>query len=226
MLEPGSPILREIDSPLAKELGEIQLITQDIETAFRAIDLWRKKYAPKTAMTPKERTVCLALFRDAVVQFVGCFDKNSKYSLRKESVYTTDDQIAYFDWLQDLRDSYAAHQFGPYRQCVVGVNLSGPSRRIEYINQLYRGPNLGDQLQDFISIAGTYSAFRMKELTEKLLRSLDSVTDEELSALPIAKTHQVGLSEVRMSRAAFRRVQSGKGPANKRSRRPTTPVGG
>lgn len=203
MSEP--PVVKELNSPLARELGELQLIAKDIETSYRAIDIWRAQYAPLKNMSRDQQTISLALMRDAIVQFVGCFDKNSEYSLRKEAVYSTDDQLAYFKWLRDLRDSYAAHSFGPYRQCVVGINMSAPSRRIHFIDQIYRGPHTGEQLLEFIAIAGTYSANRMLELIEKLLRSLDAVTDEELNALPVARTHSVDQTEVRMSRKAFLR---------------------
>jgi hypothetical protein len=163
------------------------LITQDLETAFRAIGVWRTNYGPLRELSRDERAVSLALVRDAVIQFVGCFDKTAEFSLVKEEVYPSDDRLAYFNWLRDLRDSYAAHKFGPYRQCAVGVDLSGPARRIRFVHQMYRGPQLGEQLEDFILIATKFAATRMLALVERLLRSLDSITDEELNALPIAE---------------------------------------
>jgi hypothetical protein len=213
MSDPGQ--VRELDSPLARELGELNLICMDMETTFLAIDLWRVKYVPMKDMTSTERTVALALFRDAVVQFVGCFDRTAEFSLQKEDIYKTDRELAYFAWLRDLRDSYAAHKFGPYRQCAVGVDVK--TRRVRFLTQIYRGPTTAEQLQKFVAKAAVHAALRMKGIAEQLNRQTASLTDEQLAAMPISEIHPVTNSEMRMSRSKFLRSRSGKGASNKKS---------
>jgi predicted secreted protein len=209
--------VRELALPLAKELGELNLICMDMETAYHAIQYWRAQYSPINAadMDDLDRTIALALFRDAIVQFVGCFDRTAEFSLKAEDAYKTEGQLKYFRWLRDLRDSYAAHKFGPYRQCAVGVDVK--TRRVRFLTQLYRGPNGGDQLLHFMAKGALYAALRMKDLAERLNQVTASLTDDELNAMPIAKVHPVTESEVRMSRSAFERGRSSKGPTKKRS---------
>jgi hypothetical protein len=74
MSESKTPI-RELNSPLARELAELELLLYDIESAFHQITLWRGQFAPRGSMPREEKALSLALFRDAIVQFVGCFDK-------------------------------------------------------------------------------------------------------------------------------------------------------
>lgn len=219
MPKPDDFLLRELSSPIARELAEIQLISADIEHAFRAIDIWRKKYAPMKNMTPTEMAISLSLFRDAIVQFVGCFDRTAEFPLHKEAIYKTPDEIAYFDWLHDLRDTYAAHKFGPSRQCVVGVPAEGSSRRIHFISMIYRGPphSSGVQLKDFIGMAGTFAANRMLKLIAKIQEGVNSLTDQELSEIPLAKPRPAAPSELRMSRSAFHDVNAGRTQRKRRS---------
>jgi hypothetical protein len=152
--------IRELNSPLARELAEIELLSHDVETAFYEIELWRSN-PPRASMTREERAVSISLFRDAIVQFIGCFDKTAEFSLRKEDIYKEPDELEFFQWLQDLRDAFAAHKFGPYRQCVAGVSIEEGERTVRFLRQDFTGyvsHAESDKILDFISMTGTYLA--------------------------------------------------------------------
>jgi hypothetical protein len=225
MSEPGP--IRELNSPLARELAELELLLYDIESAFHQIMLWRGQFAPRLSMPREQKALSLALFRDAIVQFIGCFDKKAEFHLRKEDIYGEPGGLEFFQWLQDLRDAFAAHKFGRYRQSVAGVVVVGSERRIHFVHQIFTGhisKTDSDQILLFVGRAMEHLALRIRdEIIPRLLKSLESLSDEELNALPIAQNHPVSASEVRTSRTAFQRARTGKGPVTKRSTRSTKP---
>ena len=116
----------EMTGSLAKELAELQIIRADLKAALDTLSLWFSKYAPQTNQLSDEgRLISQSFFRDSLVMFVGCFDKTAaSTSLSETAIYgSVRGGLAYFKWLKDIRDAYAAHKFGPFRQCVAGVAL-------------------------------------------------------------------------------------------------------
>lgn len=76
-----------------------------------------------------EIVIRLALYRDALVQFVACFDGSAPLFLAVPSVYPGDPNAqSFFESLKALRNNFAAHRHGAARQCVMGVvaDASGP----------------------------------------------------------------------------------------------------
>src|SRR5689334_22406386 len=102
--------LKALDSALAKEYAENLILQQDIQNSLEAMRIWHEKYA--SATEPESRIIAQSLFRDAIVQFVGCFDKTSHYPLSVEAIYRHDPNgMASFQWFKDVRDAYAGHKF-------------------------------------------------------------------------------------------------------------------
>lgn len=208
--------MRELGKPGAKELAEYILLQYDIKAAFSMMSLYFDKYAGRKDLPEEEQYLVLGIFRDAIVNFIACFDpiKGTKgVHLDKDEVYgQANGGLEYFTWLKDIRDSYAAHRFGPYRQCVVGV-IPGPDGKVlgtGHLKMIYSGPIIegkGDMLS-FISVAGKYVDAKIRELGELVLKEANQLTSQELEALPMARLHPPEPRNIRVNRAVFQRESS------------------
>jgi len=205
--------VKEITTPIAKELAEYLLLQHDIKSSFDTIKLWYEKYAGRKAtLTAEERLIALSLFRNSIIMFVGCFDKSAPLYLKESDIYKTEDGgIIFFNWLKDIRDSYAAHKFGPLRQCVVGVipNEDGVVIGWGHHVQIYAGPapvaDAKEQFLSFISKAGRYVDGKITDLSQQMVEAGKKMSRAEVAALNIARPHDVEPGQIRKSRDNFRR---------------------
>lgn len=203
--------LRELGTATEIELCEMLVLLKDVQHCMLAMKLWFGKYPPTSqAQTIDENTVVAdALFRDAVIQFVGCFDRSAAHSLDAEAVFkNVDGGVDYIRWLTSIRNSYAAHKFGSLRQCVAGVAVdkSGNVMGWGHFHQA-AFPVSGDQeelMLQCISVVGRYLEARIKVLGEKLLAEAALLTSNELLALPVARTVVPKTNEIRLSRTRLR----------------------
>jgi hypothetical protein len=209
---PTSHEMKELATPDAKELAEMFLLQQDLASSFQAMKLWHERYWRKENPTPEDTLIANSLFRDAILQFIGCFDRTAQYRLSVQDVYkSTQGATEYFSWLQDIRDAYIAHKFGPDRQCAVGVfsDSKGTVISIGHFVSVYAGPSEGARdLIEFIAIAGRYLNSRIEDLHAQVLAAAKAMSKEDLNALPIARAYGVGPNDTRMSREKFKRSRS------------------
>lgn len=203
------PFLR-LETPDANELAELLLIARDITNSIHAMELWYKKYADvENAKDREEEIIGGCLFRDSVVQFMACFDGTAQVRLKRDEVYQDEDGgRAYFDWLKGVRDAYAAHRFGAYRQSGVGAvmhpEMSGARTLGEFLFT-YNGPQ-GEhraQMIPFMVRAAKYLEGRINPLKKKIAVALESMTAEELASLKRLEFQAVHPSQARKSRRSL-----------------------
>jgi hypothetical protein len=204
----NDPTLKEVKTPLARELAELVLLEADIKASRDAFRLWFSKYAGrKDELTAEEALISLSLFRDSIILFVGCFDSTAPVALSALELYPAAANISYFQWLKDIRDSYAAHKFGPFRQCITGVMVDGEGIVIRsgYTIRLYAGvvAEAKDDIISLINVAGRYLEKRIFALSKQLTEYGMAMSADDLNSLQIAKTHDVEPHEVRKSRSKF-----------------------
>lgn len=199
--------LRKVDSPTATELGETLLLLHDTRQSFEAMKLWFSKYAPVAGeqRASEDDLIADALFRDAIVQFVGNFDRTAEHPLDQRIVFAQiEDGSEYIEWLKDIWDSYAAHKFGALRQCVPGVavNADGAAVGVGHLTQLACpfGKEQEDQMLQCMSVVGRYLDAKVNDLEAKLLAEAKAMQPDELLRLPDARTYATRSNEIRMSR--------------------------
>jgi len=203
--------LRELTSPLARELAEYTILRNDLHDSFQMMKLWFEKYAgQQDNQTAEERLIALSLFRESIILFVGCFDESARTHLSASDIYKDEDGgMVFFQWLKDIRDTYAAHKFGPLRQCVVGVILDDSGRLIGtgHQHQLFAGPVAEQKasLLSFIRLADPFLKAKIKEIGKQLVEAVNAMTPAELANLKIARTHPVDAPKIRTSRESFLR---------------------
>lgn len=199
--------LKQLGSPLEEELAEMHLLLQDLTHSILAITLWFQKYAPEAnvQLSQEDFLISNSLMRDSIVQFVGCFDKTAQHKLNEQEVFGhIEGGIECFQWLKDIRDSYAAHKFGPLRQWVAGIIVSEDGIIMGTGNfGMPSWPFDKAQEQKIIRCMHTtrqYIETQIKTLENKLLSEAQKLTPEELSNLPNARTYALNSSEIRTSR--------------------------
>lgn len=198
---------KQLGSPIEEKLAEMYLLLEETKQSMAAIKLWFQKYVPETGTHPSEEDtlICNALLRDTIIQFVGCFDKTTVYALDEKEVFQhIEGGAEYIQWLKDIRDSYAAHKFGPLRQCVAGIMVGedGKINGISYLAQ-YGYPFDETQEQQMLRCINTvhqYLGTKIKGLEERLTAEAQALEPEELLNLPNARTYGLSSSEIRTSR--------------------------
>ena len=205
--------LKALDTPLANEYAENLILQQDMRTSLEAMKLWHEKYASTTEL--ESRVIGKSLFRDAIVQFIGCFDKTAQYPLSAEAIYGHDPNgMSSFQWLKDVRDAYAGHKFGAWRQCVVGIIEHEGQRAVGHILATFRGQQKedGDQLRGFMQTAAVYLDANVERLREAVMKSVKTMKPEEIASLKEATGRTLKMPEARFTRADLNREK----PAPKR----------
>lgn len=199
--------LRALESPTEVELSETLLLLQDTRQGFAAMKLWFRKHAPEEGVqpAPEDDLIADALFRDSIVQFVGCFDRGAEHPLDEKVVFAqVEGGAEYIAWLRDIRDSYAAHKFGTLRQCVAGVVVDAAGTVVGVGHLAQRGYPFGkeqeDQMLRCMSVVGRHLEAKVKDLEANLLAEANALKPEELLKLPNARTYATGSDEIRMSR--------------------------
>jgi hypothetical protein len=212
--------MRELNTQAAKELAEYILLQSDLKTALSMMALYFDKYAGAKDIPEQEQDLVLSIFRDAITNFIACFDpiKGAKgIHLDRDVIYgKTNGGLEFFAWMKDIRDSYAAHRFGPHRQCLVGVILGSDGKVIGtgHMKMIYSGPiaDAKGEMLSFISIAGKYVDSKIRELGEMVVKEANLLTAEQLAALPVAQIRAPDPGDIRTSRAAFQRAVSSRRP--------------
>jgi hypothetical protein len=205
--------IRELSIPLSYEISEYLIIREDIETSIKSIRLWFDKYPFSSSKDGDRKLISQSLFRDSIVMFVGCFDKNAKVALASSEVYSMHDgSLQYFHWLKDIRDAYAAHKFGPLRQLTAGVVIDrqGSFIKISYDWYFYAGPKRSqrDQMIQLMLKAGQFVQDRINKLGVQLEDYAKRLSNEERLKLSEPLFHSPNANEIRTSRARFRTIIS------------------
>lgn len=93
-------IFKEVKTPLAIELAEYKLLSIDINVAYNNLTLFYNKYPYRIDAAGDYLLISQSLFRDAIILFVGCFDKTASLHLSPTEIYTDKDNgLKYFAWL-------------------------------------------------------------------------------------------------------------------------------
>jgi hypothetical protein len=205
--------LKALETALAKEYAENLILQQDMQNSLETMRLWHDKYV--SATEPEARIIAKSLFRDAIIQFVGCFDKTAQFPLSAEAVYGKDaNGMISFQWFKDVRDAYAGHKFGAWRQCIVGIIEHEGQRGIGHLLATFRGQQKedGDQLRGFMQTAANYLDSNVERLREALMKFVGSMNTEEVASLKEATARTLKMPEARFTRADLNREK----PAPKR----------
>ena len=204
--------MRRLTAPDALLLAELYLTKADLDASFEALQAYLQLMQQEGEQF---RSLKASLFRDGIVQLAGCFTKNQdkEDKLFIEHVYAGFDGAAtYYNWILDLRDTYAAHSFGPLRQCHVGVVIlrSGADQDVGvgHTLMIYQGASVEDaqDLMRFISMAQVYLDAKISVLKSRILSYAQKITDEEYMRLELIQMSPPGPEDIRTTRERFHKL--------------------
>lgn len=218
--EPLSSVGKEMPGEKAIEMAEVALINNDLNTCTRLMRTIRERYLDDN-LTDQDQDIKLALFRDAVNLYVSAF-VGTGYKLDKGKVYAdVEGGVGFFQWVLDVRNSYAAHTFGPARQCVAAIFTDPQTGKAVNVEPLRMEWDIVNNettklLGTASEIAAKYSVHLGKKLNSEVLAQAETMTAEEIAALPRAQLHVPAPDELKMERHAFRRIKTGQAKPPKR----------
>lgn len=193
-IAPDGHALRHISSPAASKLAEMILIHCDLKNVLNICYIIIERYSETEKENSEDTLVGLSLFRDCVVQFIACFGSNPQKHLDKNSVYQEEHPsfLEFFQIVLDIRDTYAAHNFGPLRQCIVGA-VSIPrepgAEPVFVVGHVAMVPSVPerDWMMDFVKlveIAERFADQSIRILSDEVFDTIKSTPCEEIMALP------------------------------------------
>lgn len=204
---PDGPGGGEIATPEALELAEYILIAGDLDASLIGIRAVRTSIG---AIASKEAlAICEAIFRDAIVQFVGCFDIPKQPCLSSEAVFGANATTAEsFRFMKDLRDTYAAHRFGPQRQCfiIVREREDGSGHEVGNYRVSFSMPH-DDVLPEYermVRIAQRAIQKKIAAASSIVEQQVRDLGAEGVAKLPPVRVKVPEHHELRMSRRSFR----------------------
>lgn len=205
-------MMRETWLPVARELSEMLLTKMDLANSLASLTVWVEGYTTDVKQEDQHvKAIRGSLFRDAITQFVGCFDSKNAFPLIAETVYPNVEGIRpYFRWLRDLRNSYTAHRHGSARQCVVGVLVdptSGKYRGHGNLFTIYAGPSQQGhaQLLSLVRMAIGYVEGKIAILQQQFETEAAAIPQEELLKLPFAAVQPQEATSMAKSRGAIQK---------------------
>lgn len=205
----------ELTFPEALELGEMRLIEEDLKSAILSLSTLHAQY-PKTGGPPVDAPFCTALYRNAVIQFVACFDH--KKGLKTEEVYAgVAGAPAYMKQLRAVRDTFIGHTFGPMRQFSVAAVPGTLRRPHELHHAVFIFSTPGDpadveQMARFIEIARRVVVDKIEVAHKAVAAKLQTLTSAQVRALPFSVMIAPSADELRMTRREFRAARGGSPP--------------
>jgi hypothetical protein len=200
----GLPQARQFSSPQAVALTEAYLVASDLRKSLSNMKALIDHYPADDADT-EERIIAEALFRDAIVQFAGCVGDAAPLINENRAAKGKGEDIDAIHYLQDFRDSYAAHRFGPLKQCVIAV-IAETDRFIFTYAQLYFSIPTLDILNEYVNLiqsAITEAESNCLAFEKVVTHELASMGYDKIQQIPILKARSPGLDEIKVSRSAF-----------------------
>lgn len=212
---------RELTTDEAIALGEWHLILHDLQTAERNVQLLQKVYTGPN-MGPETHTIAEALFRDAIIQFMACFGDPKKYLLTVEEVYAgRSGALTDMQYLRDLRDTFAAHNFGPMRQAYIIVTPGEDASALRPLRLVYSLP-IPATLPAYAALirsAQKAAADKILAVHAVVVEQLIALGLDGIAVLPLVSLRTAQPDEMRQSRKAFRKGSPQRGHGGSRGQK-------
>ena len=203
---------RTVNTPAAKSYSEWTLLVHDLEYALSRVRLW-KATANAESLGESPAGVAVSLFRDAIISFVSCFDKQIPVHLDAAAVFRTlDGATEFFHWLHDMRNTWVAHRSGPLRLCVAAIVIddhTGDVQAVGHLSHLYLGPKpeVANDLIRVMEAALDHSRSEQRRHERDLRDDLEKLNRHERRNLPRADTTIPGSTNIRMERKKYHNIK-------------------
>ncbi len=213
------------NTPLAAEHAEMQILRSCLGEGMQALNLYFEMVTAKEESLARgepdhlhEETIRRALFRDGVIQVMSCFnsnpDKRDRFLLPEEALAGVEDWQTTYQWLHDVRDAYAAHNFGVQRfaQTVLLVEpQSSAIVAVGYQCTMMQGPRPNRQkaIKDLCEAALIHVVRRWQELETKVKEEARKLSPAEIQSLDPPHDFMAPPDAIKVDRAKYRSTPKG-----------------
>ena len=211
-MEYSQTAARALKTTNGTQHAEWVLLVYDLRRCLELVELWGHLQSLEER-TPRDTRLAESLFRDAVVSFVSCFDKdNGHVYLDEQSLYgSIDGALAAFQWFYNVRNKSIAHRYGPHRlaHTVVIIDehtgeLLGDGVNVYAIYQ----PSTGgaDELTTLIQVAIMHARGQVEDLRVECKAEMEAMYPSERRRLDLAGYRVPDARSLRLGRRKYENV--------------------
>lgn len=208
---------RLLNSRLARVLGEMCLIHITLRCLAHAHD-FTLVFPDMPEMQEPHAALGAALFRDSILQFYECFKPSggrTGYYLDPTKVFGSGTETeTLFGRLKAIRDGYAAHRFGTGQQvsvvAIIGEN-GRPCATVAMATGMVGFDSANrEQFKQILLRALDFVQLKIEEVRKLLDAELESMTIEDLAALPTFERRDANIDDISRSRDNFDGLTKGR----------------
>ena len=184
------------------------LLLGDLQRCLELVDLWSQLLSLQEK-TPRDTRLAESLFRDAVVSFVSCFDKDKGHVyLDAQSLYgSIDGALAAFQWFCDVRNQSIAHRYGPHRMAHTMVLVDEDTGNIlgegVGVFAMYQPTTGVDALTTLIQVAITHANAQVEALGVRCKAEVEEMFPSERRRLEVASYRVPDERSLRLGRRKY-----------------------
>ena len=191
--------------------AEWALLVSDLQRCLELVTHW-SQLVSLHEKTPRDTRLAESLFRDAVVSFVSCFDKDKGHVyLDEQSLYgSIDGALAAFQWFCGVRNQSIAHRYGPHRMAHTMVFVD------EHTGNVFGGgvgefamyqPTSGvDALTTLIQVALKHANAQVEELSVRCKAEVEEMYPSERRRLEVASYRVPDERSLRLGRRKYDKI--------------------
>lgn len=208
-MEYGQSIPRALKTANGIQYAEWVLLVNDLQRCLELVGLWRQLLS-LDEKTPRDTRLAESLFRDAVVSFVSCFDKDKGHvCLDAQSLYgSVDGALAAFQWFYTVRNQSIAHRYGPHRLAHTTVIIDEDTGELlgdgATVYAMYQPSTDGSNaLGALIQIALKHANTQVEDLSVQCKAEMKAMYPSERRRLGVASYRVPDESSLRLGRRKY-----------------------
>ena len=208
----GQTAPRALRTTNGTEHAEWVLLVHDLRRCLELVELWGHLLSLED-MTRRDTRLAESVFRDAVVSFVSCFDKdNGQAFLDEQSLYgSIDGALPAFQWFYNVRNQSIAHRYGPHRLAHTQVLIVEDTGELLGIGvgvfTMYQPNTDGvDALTTLIQVAIKHANARIEDLIVKCKAEMEAMYPSERRRLEVASYRVPDERSLRLGRRKYQNL--------------------
>ena len=191
--------------------AEWVLLVHDLQRCLELVDLWGQLQSLEER-TPRDTRLAESLFRDAVVSFVSCFDKeNGQVYLDEQSLYCSIDRaLEAFQWFYNMRNNSIAHRYGPHRLAHTVVIIDENTGELlgdgVSVYKMYQPSTDADALTALVQVAIKHARSQVEDLRVKCKAEMEAMYPSERRRLELASYRVPNERSLRLGRRKYENI--------------------
>ena len=202
---------RALKTTNGTEHAEWVLLANDLRRCLELVELWGCLGSFED-MTPRDIRLAESLFRDAVVSFVSCFDKDKGHVfLDEQSLYgSIDGALAAFRWFHNVRSESIAHRYGPHRLAHTTVIIDENTGELlgsgVSVFAMYQPTTSLDALTALIQVAIRQATAQVEDLRVKCIAEMEAMYPSERRRLEVDSYRVPDERSLRLGRRKYENI--------------------